>query len=93
MALRIVRIHLEGGSEHWHISELEYYTDEDSTRTKRSRLAIVNWIESNNANVAYTAPQVGTGQRVYVRQEHGVKFLQTIADSKWSNNLLALPRY
>jgi hypothetical protein len=93
MALRIVRVHLEGGTEHRHIAQLEWYQYDDNSRKTSSRQTIVDWLERSSVNEAFTAPPTGYGQRVYVREQAGVKFIQTVADSQWSNNLLALPKF
>jgi ribosomal protein S8E len=93
MAIRITHIHLVGGTAHQHINNLKWVNVTTAKTGESTRAAIVDWLEKDTNNRA----QVGTGTdavRVHVvRPSSGVPYLQTYADGKWTNNLLALPRY
>ncbi|VXB06079.1 DUF3892 domain-containing protein [Aeromicrobium sp. 9AM] len=85
----IVRVHLEGGTGHEHITEYEWA---DSSQTKRTgKPDMVNWVsEGGRAWVGQGASRVAA---LVVRPAHGQPYLRTHADGNWGNNLLSLPRY
>lgn len=91
MSFQITGIRKPGGASNAH-EAISHYRWEDDESTKSGiteRLTVVGWVEDGIS--AYVAD--GT-RKVWceVRQnEHGTKYLQTVADGQWSNNLLALP--
>lgn len=65
------------------------WIDEQGNRNRTSRLEMVSYLERGNQ--AYVEAG-GVRAYLYVRTSTlGNKFVQTIADSKYSNNLLSLP--
>jgi hypothetical protein len=66
----------------------------DGTEAKwTAKAGMVEWLDRPN-NSAATMTATGSSAPVFVRREQGkYPYLQTKADSKWSNNLLALPKY
>lgn len=91
MAVRIRCINKAGGDHqdpHEAISHYGWINESSNETGKDDRPTMVAWVEKGG--VAY----VGTGSsKAYcqVRQSaRGTKFLQTVSDGRWSNNLLSL---
>ena len=95
MAVRITAIQKDNGNHnnpHEAISMYRWVNESTSESGDSTRLAMVCWMEQKDGE-AY----VGSGANkawCYVNiSARGTKFLQTYADSKWSNNLLSLPEF
>lgn len=93
MAVRIIRVHIEGFPEdHQHITSYKWVDETDNKTDTSSKLAMVEWIDVKKGQ-AY----VGTGSLKVkvgvVRPENAAPYLRTYADNQWNNNLLALPRF
>jgi hypothetical protein len=91
MAFQITGIRKPGGADNIHdaISHYRWVDDGKTTSQIDERLRVVGWVESGIDAYVADGPQ-----KIWceVRQnENGTKFLQTVADGEWSNNLLALP--
>lgn len=86
----ITAIHLEGGSRHEHIAEVKWQNPSDQSTGKNTRATMVDWIE-NKGGVAKVTDGKNT-VKVRVVQENP-PYLRTYADGKWTDNLLALPKY
>jgi len=92
VSIRITAIRLSGGNTHEHIVHLWWTTPSTGETGDNSRAEIVAWIENENGK-AYVEDHLG--HRVDVRvvvPAVGAKYLRTIADGVWTDNLLALPR-
>ena len=94
MAIRITCINKSNG---WHedphhaISYLGWTNDADGKTGKSSRLEVYNWLKQSNLNQAYVSDVRGNTAYVGTREHsNGTKFVQTYADGKWTDNLLAL---
>ncbi len=94
MAIRITCINKSSG---WHddphhaISHLGWSNDANGNTGKSSRLEVYNWLKENKSNQAYVKDVRGNIAYVAPREHtNGTKFVQTHADNKWSDNLLAL---
>ena len=91
MAIRITGIRKPGGASNIHaaVSHYRWVEDGKSTSIITERLTVVGWVDkgisayvSNGANRAYCR----------VRQnENGTRFLQSVSDGKYSDNILSLP--
>jgi hypothetical protein len=92
VAIRITAVRLEGGNAHEHIVRL-WWTDPATSRTgDNSRAELVSWMETQHGK-AYVEDAYGNRAEVgVVTPAHGVKYLRTHADGRWTDNLLALPR-
>jgi Protein of unknown function (DUF3892) len=91
--IEVRAIRLSGGSEHEHISSLQWRNTQTGATGQSTREAIVEWLEESKANQAVVA-KGGTWVYVGVRRPaQGPPYLSTYADGKWSDNLLALPRF
>lgn len=93
MAVEITHIRMsEGGSTEAHIIRYKWREPNDGKVGDSDKPTMVDWIDNKNGS-AY----VGSGSdRVQVGVVHpaqGQPYLRTYADEKWTNNLLALPRF
>lgn len=91
MAFQITGIRKPGGADN-PIEAISHYRWEDGESTKSGiteRLIVVGWVEGGiSAYVADGSRKIWCKVRV---SQNGTKFLQTLSDGQWSNNLLALP--
>ena len=86
----IVEVHLEGGAGHEHIAEVRWRNPANGTTGRDSPQTIVDWIqrEQGAAKVTDGKNTVDVGV-VNTTPPH----LRTRVDGKWTDSLLALPRY
>lgn len=92
MSRRVTCINKSGGYHDNPHEAIQYlgWIDESGNRDRTSRLEMVGYIERGNK--AYVKDIYGNIAYLYVRTSTlGTKFVQTYADSKYSNNLLSLP--
>jgi hypothetical protein len=83
---------MEGGQYHEHIAGVEWVHQPGGAAQQSTREQVVEFIDKNNGDV-----RVRDGQRDVhvgvVKESVRMPYIRTHADGKWSNNLLALPRY
>ena len=91
MTIFIAAVHMDGGTQHEHVSQLVWVA-EDTYKSGVSPTAdLVNFIENGNpVMVGDGTTKVAVG---VVKPQYGSSYLRTYADKKWTDNLLALPRY
>ena len=87
--INITAVHMSGGTQHEHIANVKWKNAGDGNAGENSRQEMVDWIEKGGA------AQVTDGRNT---ADVGVvnaspKYIRTHADGKWTDNLLALPRY
>lgn len=91
MPIRITGIRKPGGANNAHaaISHYRWVEDGKTVSTISERLTVVGWVD--NGVTAY----VSDGRNIancHVRQnDNGTRYLQTVTDGKYSDNLLSLP--
>jgi hypothetical protein len=90
MKIYIVAVHLEGGSGHEHIQEVKWENADTGNQGRSTRAAMVGWL-GKQGNTAWVRDRAGAVQVGVVRGTP--PYIRTYADGKWTNNLLALPRY
>lgn len=83
----ITSIHLEGGERHEHIAIVRWKNEQDSGQNTRSEM--VKWIKEGGK--AYVSDGRNTVMVLVV--EATPPYIRTYADGKWTDNLLALPRF
>lgn len=91
--IQITAIRQQGGQGHEHISEVQWRNTSTGQAGQSTRQAIVDWLSESRANQAVVADGV---QWVYVavrRPASQQPYIQTHADEKWTDNLLALPPF
>jgi hypothetical protein len=88
--VRITACHMTGGESHEHIASVRWIDRADAKTGESTRAAMVEFLETKNGRAV-----VGEGvQQVEVGVVDAFpKYIRTYADGKWTNNLLALPRY
>jgi len=92
MAIQIVCINKNGGHHSDPHHAIEYLGWMDGSETKKiGRVALYDWLKEADANKAYVQDAQGNVAYVGTRENaNGTKYVQTYADSKWTDNLLAL---
>ena len=83
----IIAVHLENGEEHEHITKVNWQGGSNSNTC--SRADMIGWL--NKGNRAFVTDNVRTVEVGVVQASP--PYLRTIADGRWTNNLLALPRF
>jgi len=95
MAVRIKCVDKPSGNiqnPHEAISQYGWINEENQETGITGRISMVNWIE-NEGGVAYVKDTLGNVAYCQVRTSvNGTKFLQTVTDRRWSDNLLSLLR-
>ena len=93
MAVKVTCISKDSGNhynQHEAIEKLGWLDESTGKGDICTRLEMVEFLEKKGG-VAYTADQFGNKAYLYVRASvRGNKFVQTYADGKYSDNLLAL---
>lgn len=86
----VVAVHMEGGTAHEHIAAAKWRNPATNQSGASTREQIVSWIRDANgdARVSDGRNEVGIGV-----VNASPPYLRTHADGKWTDNLLALPRY
>ena len=79
----------DSGTRHEHITHVKFREPVDG-KTECSVAQMVQWIESRKVNARVT-----DGQRTVdvLVVNANPKHIRTVADAKWTDNLLALPRF
>ena len=84
----ITAVHMSGGTRHEHISAVKWRNPGDGDTGESTKAAMVEWIEKGGVAKVQSTPDVT------VLVVHATpKYLRTYANGKWTDNLLALPRF
>jgi hypothetical protein len=83
----IIAVHLEGGDQHEHITHVKW--QDGATVRTCSRAEMIKWIYQGNK--AFVTDGVRTVEVLVV--DASPPYLRTFADGRWTNNLIALPRF
>ena len=92
MALKCIARRMEGGQGHEHIAYL-WYVNEAGVEGVYSRAQMVSYIEQNGNNSVWCPdrnPNI-PGAWVHVHFNGRIKYVQTVADGRKTDNLLYLP--
>lgn len=87
----ITGVHMSpGGTRHEHIASVHWQDPGTGRSDNASTARMVDWIDNQSlvAKVTSTAGDVSVGT-----VDGSPRFLRTYANDKWTDNLLALPRY
>ena len=87
--VQITAINLVGGTQHEHISEVKWRNPNTNTTGESLRDQMIIYIEGGNR--AYVTDGRNTADVGVVKA--APPYIRTYADGKWTDNLLALPRY
>lgn len=83
----IIAIHMEGGNQYEHVTEVRWKQDQESNTATTHQM--IDWI--NKGNKAYVSDGMFSVPVLVV--DANPPYLRTYADNRWTNNLLALPKY
>jgi len=87
----VIAVHMEeGGSGHEHIAEVKWRNPQSGDTGKATCAAMVDWIKNKAGDARVSDGKVEARVAVV---DATPPYLRTHADGKWTNNLLALPRY
>ena len=88
--VRITAIHMSGGTNHEHIASVKWVNPDNNQTGQSTRAEMVTFIDDKGGKAF-----VSDGRnKAYVGViKANPKYIRTHADGKWTDNLLALPRY
>lgn len=86
----VTAIHQEGGYGHEHITSVQWRDPADGNTGQSSKAEMVDWIKHKKGDARVT-DGVNTVQVGVV--DASPPYIRTYADGKWTDNLLALPRF
>lgn len=91
MAIRITGIRKPGGADNAHaaISHYRWIEDGKTTSNITDRPTVVKWVD--DGVVAYVSDGYSKTYCSVRENERGTRFLQTVTNSRYSDNLLSLP--
>lgn len=85
----ITAVHMENGNEHEHIASVRWRNPTDAQTGQNTRQEMVDWIRKGGVGkVKDGNADVDVGV-----VDANPPYIRTHADGKWTNNLLALPRF
>jgi hypothetical protein len=87
--VKVTAVHMEDGTGHEHIASVRWVEDGTSKTGESTRAGMVTYIEGGGK--AYVTDGQNTAWVGVVNATP--KYIRTHADGKWTDNLLALPRY
>ena len=93
MAIRITCINKAGGQHlnpHHAIERLGWMEDGSGRTGISTRLEVWDWLTNKNGS-AYVRDARGNSAEVRPCEHGQTRWVQTVADGRWSDNLLALP--
>ena len=86
----VTAIHQAGGSGHEHITSVQWRDPATSNTGENTKSEMVDWIKNKNGDARVTD---GTNTVQVGVVDASPPYIRTYADGKWTDNLLALPRY
>lgn len=88
----VAAIHLSGGTQDEHISQLVWMNSSTHKSGIISRADMVDYVENKSGDVRASDGET-TAQVSVVKPKSGSPYLRTHKDGKWTDNLLSLPHY
>lgn len=85
----ITHIRLSGGTSHEHITDVRWQDTGNNTSGQMTKEQAVGWLRQGNR--AFVTDGVRTVEVGVV--DANPPYIRTHADGKWTDNLLALPRF
>ena len=82
---------MAGGNQHEHISQLRWEQDHTGQTGTSPIRTMIDYVRKNGSNSVYCKDQYGTIAYVHINKKGSTEYLQTYADQRWTDNLLALP--
>ena len=93
MALKCTHRRMAGGAGHEHIEYLWYQDDQTNATGVKTRAEMVAYVKKNG-NESVWCPDSNPllkGAWVHTNSNGLVEYVQTVADKRWTDNLLNLP--
>lgn len=93
MAIKTIAREMAGGAKHEHIAWLKWVNTTTNATGWSTRQAMVEYVEANG-NESVWCPDRDPNKKgawVHVNHNHQTKYVQTVADRRWTDNLLSLP--
>lgn len=87
--IHITHVRIAGENQHEHISHVKWRNSSTNATGEMTRADMVDWI--NKGNAVYVTDGTNTVSVGVVKANPS--YLRTYADGKWTDNLLALPRF
>lgn len=88
--VRITAVRATGGTTHEHITHLRWMNSANAEVGTSTKQAVVEWLRQPGARAFVTD---GTTTVEVGVVEVTPPYVRTYADGRWTNNLLALPRF
>jgi hypothetical protein len=88
--IQITAVYMVGSEHHQHIAQLRWRDTSDNSTGAKSREDMVTFVRQNPVVAGVNDAQGWVPLRVV---EANSPYVQTYADGRWTDNLLALPRY
>lgn len=86
----VTHIRLNEGSGHEHISDVKWRNPSNKNTGQSTRAGMVEWIKEKSGDARVTD---GTNEVRVGVVEASPPHIRTYHDGKWTDNLLALPRF
>lgn len=86
----ITAVRMEGGTGHEHIANVRWRNPADGKTDVSTKAVMVDWIDNKNG---VAKVQSTSGDVPVETVDAKPKYLRTYANGKWTDNLLALPRF
>ncbi len=90
--IEITAIRQSGGTGHEHITDLSWKNTATNAIGTLTRQQLVDWL-SSQGNQAIVQDAQGAVYVGVVRPENAPPYVRTYKDGRWTDNLLALPRF
>lgn len=84
---------MSGGQGHEHISDIKWRNDANGDTGQSTREAMVKFVDENGNTSVYCGDGAGNSAWVHVASNGSTRYIRTVSDGKWTNNLLALPLF
>lgn len=86
----ITAVHMADGNGHEHIASVQWRNPADGNTGSSTKAVMVDWIDNKNGVAKVQSTQ---GDTMVGTVDATPKYLRTYANGKWTDNLLALPRF
>jgi len=86
----VTAIHQEDGSSHEHITSVKWRNPSTGDTGQNTKAEMVDWIKNKSGDARVTD---GTNTVQVGVVDASPPYIRTYADGKWTDNLLALPRF
>lgn len=95
MAIKVTARHMEGGYGHEHIAAVKWLNDITGQTGESSREAMVKFVGEHVNQAVWCPDRHNSHVRAWVKVNSNgrIRYIQTVADDRWTDNLLSLQTY